>query len=49
MKALVYTGTNASEIRDVAAPVAADLAAVSALFSRVVAYVDDGHRPRRGR
>lgn len=36
-------------LADDPAPVAADLAAVSALFSRVVAYVDDGHRPRRGR
>ena len=36
-------------LADEPAPVAADLAAVSALFSRVVAYVDDGHRPRAGR
>ncbi len=36
-------------LADDPAPVAADLAAVSALFARVVAYVDDGHRPRRAR
>lgn len=35
-------------LADDPAPVTADLAAVSALFSRVVAYVDDGARRLRG-